>query len=172
MRPSVSSISARVSTAEPSALSSLTFGWCRLRRSSPALVRPTPMYCGAFWIATGKGDASATWPKKPARWSSLIGAPVRGGCRITQSAPAAAAASTNALCSCDVSPNTVIASGSRPFRSSATQSSTRRRSSAASLATSVPRPSAAMPCAPAATQCSTCVRMAPRSSPPCRSKNA
>ena len=64
MRPSVSSISARVSTAEPSALSRRTFGCRRLKASRPALDRPTPMYWGAFWIATGSGEASATVPKK------------------------------------------------------------------------------------------------------------
>ena len=64
MRPSVSSISARVSTAELSAFSRRTFGCCRLSRSSPRLESPTPIYCGAFWIATGSGEASATAPKK------------------------------------------------------------------------------------------------------------
>ena len=150
MRPAVSSISARVSTAEPSALSRRTFGWRRLSRSSPALDRPTPMYCGAFWIATGSGEASATAPKKSTSSSSVLTglAAVWGGCRITQSAPCSAAARTKAICSAGVAPNTVIASGRRPLRSSATQAMTARRSSGVSLLTSVPRPSAAMPWAP------------------------
>ena len=176
MRPSVSSINARVSTAEPSALSRRTLGCRRLSRSRPALERPTPMYCGAFWMATGTGEASATLPKKSTSWSSVIGSPADlpccGGCRITQSAPRSAAARAKSICSGGVAPNTVIASGKRPRRSSAAHSITRRRSSGLSFLTSVPRPSAAMPCTPPATQCSICARIASRSSPPWRSKNA
>ena len=78
----------------------------------------------------------------------------------------------SAICSAGVAPNTVIASGRRPPRSSAAHAITCRRSSGVSFLTSVPRPSAAMPWTPLATQCSTCARIAPRSSRPAASKNA
>jgi hypothetical protein len=97
------------------------------------------MYCWAFWIATGKGDASATAPKKSTSSSSVTACPVCGGCRITQVAPCSAAARTKAICSAGVAPNTVIASGRRPARSSAAHTITCRRSSGASFLTSVPR---------------------------------
>ena len=130
------------------------------------------MYCGAFWIATGRGDSSATLPKKSTSSSSVTGCPVWGGCRITQAAPCRAAARTNRPCSAGVAPNTVIANGSRSFRSSAAHAITCKRSSGVSFLTSVPRPSAAMPCTALATQCSTCARIAPRSRRPAASKNA
>jgi hypothetical protein len=129
------------------------------------------MYCGAFCTATGTGEASMTRPKKRTSSASAIGR-VGGGWRITQDAPRSAAARTNPAWISGVSPNTVIATGTRSPTSSTTHSITCQRSAAESLATSVASPSAATPWAPPATQASTCRRMASRSSRPARSKKA
>ena len=137
----------------------------------PSAESPMPMYSGAFWIAVGSRVSAITWPKKAISASS--GRPsMRGGCRISQSAPARSASPAKATCSATLLPNTVIASGMRPARSAATQARICRRSSGVSFSTSVARPRAASPWAPAATQCSTWRRMAARSSAPSAPKKA
>ena len=168
--PSASTVAA-ASSAEASPLSSTTFGCSRQSRRSISSPSPTPIYCGAFWMATGTGAASATSPKKCRRSVSARGRR-GGGCRITQAAPRSAARRTKSICTAGVSPNTVIATGNRPATSSRHQAITWRRSSGESLATSVARPRAATPWAPPCTMASTWRCMAPRSSLPSDPKKA
>jgi len=121
-----------------------------------------PISSGAFWMPAGIGARSMTLPKKRISSSSAIPG-VRGGCSTTQAAPLAAAWATASDCSSDVAPKMVTASGMRPARSSRPLDDLapfRRRE----LATSVARPSTAMPWPPPATQISAWRRIAARSS--------
>ena len=158
-------------SAVASSFRSETLGWLALRLLRPAAEKSVPRYSGATWMATGTGAASATAPKK--RRYSISGKPrTGGGCRMTQAAPASAAARTKAIWPSTLASATVTASGRRPSRSSATHSSRVRRSTVESLFTSVARPNTPTPCTPWATTRSVCRRIAARSRSPSASNSA
>ena len=119
----------------------------------------------------GSVDFSATAPKK--RINSPSGTPFTGGgCRMTQPAPAAAAARTNSTWPEMLGSATVTATGTAPAVSSMTHSISWWRSASDSLFTSLASPSTAMPWTLWRIIAFTCTRMASRDRAPDWSKSA
>ncbi len=129
-----------------------------------------PRNSGAFWMPTGTLTLSAMAPKNRTRWAPLAGG--RGGCAISQDAPAATAKRALSIVSGTLPSATVTATGTRPRTSASVHSTSARRSSRPSLCTSVPRPNTAMPEAPLLMAASTWGDRASRRNPPASSKKA